>query len=147
MNTEEIAEIVDIEDKIDDSGIVDRYDLFVSKSLGFIEKCLIPLSREQGYLKETVQYSRAYRQKAVDGEQLKLYAIDFNKKLLDIPNKQEKAIAKFIYWFVDEDFLNGITPEWQQDSSLSYMLDALYEVCDDLSLCKKFCDFLLSEQS
>ena len=135
MEPDEFGRIIELEDTIEESDIFTRYSEYIDRVIEFTERNVIPLSKQPEVLREYVGYTRAYRCGSIDAAELERRRLELMKK--PYAQKQEEAIAAhidFLLWF---EFLDGTTPEWQQDSHTSYLLDGLYKIQHSMALCEE----------
>lgn len=135
MEPDEFGRIIELQDAIEESDIFTRYSEYIDRVIEFTERNVIPLSEQPEVLREYVGYTRAYRCGSIDVAELERYRLELMKK--PYAQKQEEAIAAhmdYLLWF---EFLDGTTPERQQDSHTSYLLDGLYKIQHSMALCEE----------
>ena len=144
MNNKEIYRFTTILDAIEDSDIMDDYYKFINCCIKFAQKKIIPISNYAEYLEKLIQFSICFLNGKIDAKTLNqsinrayqekpIYHSDYDEKILSI-----------ILYLTNDDFLSNLTPEDQQDTHLSYFLNLLYEIQNNLILCEEFYYFIIS---
>lgn len=139
MDQQEIKRILTITDDIEDGIVETDYELFIQKTVHFIEAEIVPIAKNVEPLTNLVECGEGF----LSGE---LSAADLQAAWDASPAKRiarsgdlcEKAITIVTSFCMDADFLTNVTPDDQQDSHVSYLVHWLYEVNRDTTLCEKY---------
>lgn len=109
-----------------------------------LKKKIIPISNYAEYLEKLIQFSICFLNGKIDAKTLNqsinrayqekpIYHSDYDEKILNV-----------ILYLTNDDFLSNFTPKDQQDTHLSYFLNLLYEIQNNLILCEEFYYFIIS---